>query len=154
MRTIRRHHLVLLLPGLLLALGLTADSVLQISVDTINLNLRPEIAARTGMPWMASTNYINVRIDTRSLRGNVWRLWLEPRGLSGGNPSVTPQMISWQARTPFVNGTLLPQQRVLAGQGPIDGRVVQDNIVFFAQGDATSAGTFNLPLEFILEVLP
>jgi hypothetical protein len=155
MRTSRRRRLgLLLLPFLVLTLGLSKDSVLQLSLDTIEVNLQPEVASRVAAPWMASSNYVNVRIDTRSLRGRAWRLWLSPRGLSGGNPTVPPQMIRWEVRTPFVNGTLLPQQRVLAGQGAIDGRVVQDNFIFFARGDATAAGIFTLPLEFILEVVP
>jgi len=155
MSTSRRRRLgLLLLPFLALTLGLSQDSVLQLSVDSIEVSLQPEVASRMGAPWMASSNYVNVRIDTRSLRGRSWRLWIAPRGLSGGNPAVTPQVIRWEVRTPFVNGTLLPQQRVLAGQGALDGRVVQDNFVFFARGDATAAGIFTLPLEFILEVVP
>jgi hypothetical protein len=145
---------LLLVPCLALALGFSRDAALQLSVDAIEVNLQPEIASRAGVPWMASGNYVNVRIDTRALRGRAWRLWIAPRGLSGGNPAVPPQVLRWEVRTPFVNGTLLPQQRVLAGQGAIDGRVVQDNFVFFARGDATAAGIYTLPLEFILEVVP
>jgi hypothetical protein len=154
MRTWRRRRLgLLLLPFLALTLGLAQDSVLQLSVDTIEVNLQHEVASGVAAPWMAGSNYVNVRIDTRSLRGRAWRLWIAPRGLSGGNPTVPPQMIRWEVRTPFVNGTLLPQQRVLAGQGAIDGRVVQDNFIFFAKGEAVAAGIFTLPLEFILEVV-
>ncbi len=153
MTELRRRRLILLLPCLLGLLGLTPDS-LQISVDTIHLTHQHEAARRIGMPWMADSNYVNVRIDTRGLRGNAWRLWIQPRGLSGGNPAVPPQCISWEARTPFVNGTLQPQQRVLIGQGPIDGRVAQDNIIFFSRGQVNAAGVYNLPLEFILEVIP
>ncbi|MBM4302050.1 MAG: hypothetical protein FJ121_11120 [Deltaproteobacteria bacterium] len=154
MRTSRRRRLgLLLLPFLVLALGFSKESALQLSVDTIEVNLQPEVASRVGAPWMASSNYVSVRIDTRSLRGRAWRLWIAPRGLSGGNPTVPPQVIRWEVRTPFVNGTLLPQQRVLAGQGAVDGQVVQDNFIFFARGEATGAGIFTLPLEFILEVV-
>ena len=155
MRTSRHRRLgLLLLPFLVVALGLSPVSVLQLSVDSIEVNLQPEVASGVGAPWMASSNYVNVRIDTRSLRGRAWRLWIAPRGMSGGNPAVPPQVIRWEVRTPFVNGTLLPQQRVLAGQGAVDGRVVQDNFIFFARGEATAAGIFTLPLEFILEVVP
>ena len=156
MRTTRpRLILFLLLPLLALTLGLSpTGSPLDLSMAAIEVNLQPERPGRVEWPWASKGNYVTVRIDTRLLRGVSWRLWLAPRGLSGGNPGVTPQMVRWEARAPFVNGSLLPQQRVLAGQGPIDGRVLQENFFFFARGEAQSAGDQTLPVDFILEVLP
>jgi hypothetical protein len=146
--------LILLLPLLALVLGFSGGSPLDLSMDLIEVNLQPELPSAVELPWAAKGNYVTVRIDTRLLRGTSWRLWIAPRGQSGGNPGITPQMVRWEARAPFVNGSLLPQQRALAGQGPIDGRVLQDNFIFFARGDAQSSGSFTLPVDFILEVLP
>ena len=42
----------------------------------------------------------------------------------------------------MINGTAAPDQRVLAGQGAVDGRLVQTRLVFWAQGELPQAGFF------------
>ena len=54
----------------------------------------------------------------------------------------------------MISGTAIPDQRVLAGQGVVDGRLVQTSLVFWAQGRVPTAGVFPVQFDFILETLP
>lgn len=121
----------------------------------IYLTLQPEVPLQTPLPWGPGRKIVNIRIDTRRLSGQSWRLWIAPRANLEATPSSLPaQVIHWEGRTPFQNGTLLPNQRVLAGQGPIRGQLVEGNLIFWARGDAPAAGHFPIQLDFILETLP
>lgn len=144
-------------PGLLLLLllwgaaGAGAAEILEVwPVQTEIAALSPEIK-KAGLTWGSLQSRINININTRLLRGQTWRLWLKPRN----RPADLPvQLIRWEGRPPMISGTAAPDQRVLAGQGAIDGRVVQTNLVFWAQGDPPTAGVIPVQFDFILETLP
>jgi hypothetical protein len=131
--------------------GAGAGDLMQVWPLQIDIALLPPEASQAGLTWGTLQSKVNINLDTRLMGGQTWRLWLIPRS----RPARLPvQVIRWEGKTPMVNGTAAPDQRVLAGQGPIDGRPVSASLVFWAQGDPPSAGNFPVQFDFILETLP
>lgn len=131
--------------------GVGGSDIMQVWPPQIEISLLPPEATQVGLTWGTLQSKININLDTRLMGGKAWRLWLIPRN----RPVTLPvQVIRWEGRPPMISGTASPDQRVLAGQGVIDGRVVQASLVFWAQGKAPMAGTFPVQFDFILETLP
>lgn len=131
--------------------GAGAGDLMQVWPLQIEIALLPQEASQAGLTWGTLQSKVNINLDTSLMGGQTWRLWLIPRSIPARLPV---QVIRWEGRTPMVNGTASPDQRVLAGQGPIDGRLVSASLVFWAQGTPPSAGTFPVQFDFILETLP
>jgi hypothetical protein len=133
-------------PGIATGRELLEIWPLQIEVAVLN----PE-AQRAGFNQGSLQSKINLNIDTAQTGGRTWRLWLTPRHPPADLPV---QVIRWEGRPPMINGSASPDQRVLAGQGVVDGRLVQTSLFFWAQGVMPGAGTFPVQFDFILEALP
>jgi hypothetical protein len=128
-----------------------ARNLLEIWPRQIQVEVLTPEAQQLGLSRGGMQSTINFAIDTRQVGGQTWRLWLIPRS----RPANTPvEIIRWEGRPPMISGTAAPDQRVLAGQGAVDGRVVQTSLVFWAQGNVPRAGFFPVQFEFILERLP
>jgi hypothetical protein len=128
-----------------------APNLLEIWPRQIEVEVLPLEAQQLGISRGSFQSTINLSIDTRQLGGQTWRLWIIPRG----RPANTPvELLHWEGRPPMINGTAAPDQRVLAGQGAVDGRLVQTRLVFWAQGEVPQAGFFPVHFDFILERLP
>jgi len=125
--------------------------ILQVWPRQTQVKVKTSEPVLAGVPWAWSRDTLNIRFETKGLSGQAWRLWLSPHYTSS---KVSPQVIRWEARPPLVSGRLAPNQRVLAGQGPIDGRPVVGNLVLWAEGEVPGAGIFPIQLEVILETLP
>jgi hypothetical protein len=99
--------------------------------------------------------FLQIRIDTRLLRGSRWRLSLElVAPLESAGKRFRPESLSWTAQPPFVSRNLLSNQRVVVGEGPIDGRTVEGRLVWRAGGTLPSAEMFRGRVMVILEELP
>ena len=95
---------------------------------------------------------LQVTVDTSVLQGNRWCLWLEtliPPEYSGMR--FSPEAISWTAQPPFLNGRLLSTQRVLVGEGPINGNRYNGRLVIRANEDAPTSGEYRGSFVLILE---
>jgi hypothetical protein len=133
------------------ASGSGAAEILEVWPRQIEIALLSPEVQQAGLTWGSLQSKINININTRLLGGQTWRLWLIPRS----RPANVPvQVIRWQGLPPMISGIASPDQRVLAGQGIIDGRLVQTSLVFWAQGETPSAGKFPVQFDFILETLP
>jgi len=98
---------------------------------------------------------LQLTVDTRVLRGSRWRLWIQtliPPEYSGMR--FNPEAISWTAQSPFVNGRLLPSQRVLVGEGPINGDRFNGRLVLRANEDAPTSGEYRGSFILALEEIP
>jgi hypothetical protein len=125
---------------------------LQLFPHTISMEIVP-----TGMDTFESTqDYLQIRIQTDLLQGSKWRLWIEmvtPPESFG--QAYSPEALSWTARPPFISRSMLPDQKVLVGEGPIDGRRVEGRLVWHATKSAPPApGAFRGRMVFTLEELP
>jgi len=124
-----------------------ARNLLEVWPVQIEISLQPPGVQQASLIWGSLQSKININIDTGLMSGKTWRLWLIPRSRPANLPV---EVIRWEGRPPMIGGTASPNQRVLAGQGIIDGRLVQANLVFWAQGKTSSAGTFPVQFDFIL----
>lgn len=141
--------LLILLPGW--SSPVIAGKLLEVWPRQIQVEVLPPGSQQLGLSRGGLAATINLAIDTRQLGGQQWRLWLVPRS----RPAETPvEIIRWEGRPPLISGTAVPDSRVLAGQGTVDGRVVRSTLVFWTQGDLPRAGFFPVQFEFILERLP
>jgi hypothetical protein len=131
--------------------GAAARDLLEVWPVQIEISLLPPEASKVALTWGTLQSKVNINIDTRLMGGKTWRLWLIPRSRPANLPV---QVIRWEGRPPMISGTASPDQRVLAGQGVIDGRLVQTSLIFWAQGRTPTAGIFPVQFDFILETLP
>ena len=142
-----------ILPILCLCLFPFAAEAKQLEVfpNTISLELRP-----LDFDQVESTQgFLQIRIDTRLLRGSRWRVSLElVLPLESAGRTFRAEALSWTAQPPFVSRHLLPNQRVIVGEGPIDGRTVEGRLVWRAGGGGSSAEMFRGRVMVILEELP
>jgi hypothetical protein len=142
-----------ILPILCLCLLSSAAEAKQLEVfpSAITLELKP-----TDFDQVESTQgFLQIRIDTRLLRGSRWRVSLElVLPLESAGRTFKAQALSWTAQPPFVSRNLLPNQRVIVGEGPIDGRTVEGRLVWRAGGGIPSAEQFRGRVMVILEELP
>lgn len=142
-----------ILPILCLCLLSSAAEAKQLEVfpSAITLELKP-----TDFDQAESTQgFLQIRIDTRLLRGSRWRVSLElVLPLESAGRTFKAQAVSWTAQPPFVSRNLLPNQRVIVGEGPIDGRTVEGRLVWRAGGGIPSAEQFRGRVMVILEELP
>lgn len=142
-----------ILPILCLCVFASAADAKQLEVfpNTITLELKP-----VGFDQVESTQgFLQIRIDTRLLRGSRWRVSLElVLPLESAGKRFRPESLSWTAQPPFVSRNLLPNQRVIVGEGPIDGRMVEGRLVWRAGGGVPSAEMFRGRVMVILEELP
>lgn len=140
-------------PILCLCLLSSAADAKQLEVfpSAITLELKP-----TDFDQVESTQgFLQIRIDTRLLRGSRWRVSLElVLPLESAGRTFKAQALSWTAQPPFVSRNLLPNQRVIVGEGPIDGRTVEGRLVWRAGGGIPSAEQFRGRVMVILEELP
>ena len=98
---------------------------------------------------------LQVTVDTRALRGSRWRLWFEtliPPEYSGMR--FKPEAISWTAQSPYLNGRLLSTQKVLVGEGPINGDTFNGRLVLRADEDTPTSGEYRGSFVLILEEIP
>jgi len=125
------------------------------NLDVFPETVRVEVAA-AGLegPARAEQDLI-IRFETAGMQGSTWRLWLEmvapPQSQEGTLPL---ELLTWQARRPFISGTLLPNERVLVGEGPIDGRPVSGRLIWSVQGQPPRPGSYIGRLQLILEEWP
>ena len=148
--------LLLLMMGLMVwpGAGLTCDKI-QFSVEQLEVGLQPEKIDRAEWGWHAQTSRVTVRVDTSQLSGRTWRLWAQLRPVSPAQQNLIPaSAVKWETQPPFISGSLTHTGRVLVGEGPVTGQVVQGQLAFWARGEAKAAGIYSFPVEFILEVLP
>jgi hypothetical protein len=142
-----------ILPILCLCLLSSAAEAKQLEVfpSAITLELKP-----TDFDQVESTQgFLQIRIDTTLLRGSRWRVSLElVLPLESAGRTFKAQTLSWTAQPPFVSRNLLPNQRVIVGEGPIDGRTVEGRLVWRAGGGIPSAEQFRGRVMVILEELP
>jgi hypothetical protein len=124
---------------------------LEVFPNAITLELKP-----VDFDQVESTQgFLQIRIDTKLLRGSRWRLSLElVLPLESAGRTFRAQALSWTAQPPFVSRNLLPNQRVIVGEGPIDGRMVEGRLVWRAGGGIPSAEMFRGRVMVILEELP
>jgi hypothetical protein len=124
---------------------------LEVFPSAMTLELKP-----TDFDRVESTQgFLQIRIDTRLLRGSRWRVSLElVLPLESAGKMFRAQALSWTAQPPFVSSNLLPNQRVVVGEGPIDGRTVEGRLVWRAGGGIPSAQRFTGRVMVILEELP
>jgi len=124
---------------------------LELFPRTINLEMRP-----VGLDLFKSTEgFLQIRIETRSLHGSRWRLWIKmvvPPESFGKR--FRPEALSWRARPPFISGSLLSNEKVLVGEGPIDGRRVEGRLVWQAREGPSTAGEYKGRIMLILEEWP
>lgn len=145
-------RLTLLLLWFLLPPSSAGAQALDLFPRTIGIEIRP-----TGMDAFESTeDFLQIRIQTDFLQGGRWRLWAEmvsPPASFGHE--YNPEALSWIARPPFISRSMLPHQKVLVGEGPIDGRTVEGRLVWRATREApASPGPFRGRVLFSLEELP
>ncbi|MGE5310856.1 MAG: hypothetical protein ACM3MN_03865 [Nitrospirota bacterium] len=128
-----------------------AAKQLEVFPSAITLELKP-----TDFDQVESTQgFLQIRIDTRLLRGSRWRVSLElVLPLESAGRTFKAQALSWTAQPPFVSRNLLQNQRVIVGEGPIDGRTVEGRLVWRAGGGIPSAEQFRGRVMVILEELP
>jgi hypothetical protein len=142
-----------ILPILCLCLSPFAAEAKQLEVfpNTITLELKA-----VDFDHVESNQaFLQIRIDTRLLRGTRWRVSLElVHPLESAGKRFRPESLSWIAQPPFISRNLLPNQRVMIGEGPIDGRIVEGRLVWRAGGGIPSAEMFRGRLMVILEELP
>lgn len=124
---------------------------LEIFPRTIDLEIRA-----VGLDlFKSSEDFLQIRIETRSLNGKKWRLWIKivvPPESFGKR--FRPEALSWTARSPFISGSLLPSEKVLVGEGLIDGRTVEGRLVWRAKEGTQTAGKYRGRVMLILEELP
>jgi hypothetical protein len=128
-----------------------ARDLMEVWPLQIEVSILPPEAQQADLTWGSLQSKINLNIDTSQIGGKTWRLWLIPRSRPANLPV---EVIRWEGRPPMISGTAAADQRVLAGQGVIDGRLVQTSLVFWAQGRVPTAGVFPVQFDFILETLP
>ena len=144
-------RLVLSLLGILLLPSLASAQALQVFPRTIDLEI-----SDLGLEQVESTvDFLQIRIDTRLLQGSRWQLSIQlvtPPESFG--KTFRPEVLSWTARPPFISRNLLPNQKVIIGEGPINGRVVEGRLVWRAGDGALSAGDYRGRIMLILEEIP
>jgi hypothetical protein len=128
-----------------------ARDLLEVWPVQIEVSVLPPEAQQVSLTWGSLRSKVNINIDTAQTGGQTWRLWLIPRTYPA---NVPVEVIRWEGHPPMISGTAIPNQRVLAGQGVVDGRVVQATLLFWAQGRVPTAGVFPVKFDFILETLP
>lgn len=144
-------RLVLSLLGILLLPSLASAQALQVFPRTIDLEI-----SDLGLEQVESTvDFLQIRIDTGLLQGSKWRLSVEvtvPPESFG--KTFRPEVLSWTARPPFISRNLLPNQKVIIGEGPINGRVVEGRLIWRAGDGALSAGDYRGRIMLMLEEIP
>lgn len=124
---------------------------LELFPRTMRLEIRP-VGLDT---FESSEDFLQIRIETRSLRGSRWRLWIQmivPPESFGKR--FRPEALCWIARPPFISGTLLSNEKMLVGEGPIDGRTVEGRLVWQARAEPPTAGEYRGRVLLILEEWP
>jgi len=142
-----------LLSFLCLALfpSVVGAQVLQVFPRAIDLEIR-----NTDLDQIESTeDFLQIRIDTSLLKGSKWLLSIQlVTPIESAGQSFSPQALSWTARPPFISRALLPNAKVVVGEGPIDGRIVEGRLVWRAAEGTLSAGEYRGRIMFILEEIP
>ncbi len=142
---------ILLLLCYLLFPAQAAGQALEVFPRAIDMKLKaisPEIHE-------SSQDFLQIQIKTGLLKGSRWRLWIKtvvPPHAFGKR--FEPEALSWTARPPFISRSLLPNTKVLVGQGPIDGRTVKGRLIWRAGKGALAAGTFKGRVMLMLEECP
>jgi len=144
-------RLVLSLLGILLLPSLVSAQALQVFPQTIELEV-----SDLGLEQVESTvDFLQISIDTALLQGSKWRLSVEvtfpPQSFG---KTFRPESLSWTARPPFISRNLLPNQKVIIGEGTINGRVVEGRLVWRAGDGALAAGDYRGRIILILEEIP
>ena len=139
-------RLVLSLLGILLLPSLVSAQALQVFPQTIELELEQV---------ESTVDFLQISIDTALLQGSKWRLSVEvtfpPQSFG---KTFRPESLSWTARPPFISRNLLPNQKVIIGEGTINGRVVEGRLVWRAGDGALAAGDYRGRIILILEEIP
>ena len=139
---------------------LIAFSILLSNAHAQSLVVFPRTVALEIVPLdfesVSSTEgLLQVIVDTRVLRGSRWRLWFEtliPPEYSGMR--FRPEAISWTTQPPFLNGRLLSTERVLVGEGPINGKRFNGRFVIRSDEDTPTSGEYRGSFILILEEIP
>jgi hypothetical protein len=144
-------RLVLSLLCFVLFPSVAGSQVLQVFPRTIDLRV-----SASGLDQVVSTeDFLQIRIDTRLLQGSRWQLSIQlvtPPESFG--KTFRPEVLSWTARPPFISRNLLPNQKVIIGEGPINGRVFEGRLIWRAGDGALSAGDYRGRIMLILEEIP
>jgi hypothetical protein len=144
-------RLVLSLLYFVLFPSVAGSQVLQVFPRTIDLRV-----SASGLDQVVSTeDFLQIKIDTRLLQGNRWKLSIQlvaPPESFG--KTFRPEALSWTARSPFISRNLLPNQKVMIGEGPINGRVVEGRLIWRAGDGAPLAGDYRGRIMLILEEIP
>lgn len=149
---IRRAFLIILTFIFLAALTAAArGQALEVFPRCVELEVRT-----TGMEnFESSRDFLQIRIDTSQLSGRKWRLWIQtavpPESLGR---RYRPEALSWTARPPFISGRLLSNDKVLVGEGPINGQIFEGRLIWKVNEAPLQASRYRGRIVLILEELP